>query len=383
MPNQRNFKLQDRPQRMSKRADSTQTLSEYLAEQIRGTGPITFHDWMEYALYDEYRGYYHRADLERWGRKGDYRTAPEVSALFAATFGRYFASLVQHVSEDLTLLEIGAGAGDFAAKLLDTLHGEYPAVFQRTTYVVDEISKAARARIANRLTASHYHVAFKSLGEIDSLNPGIVFANEVLDAFPVHRVLLREGKLREFYVKLNEENGSFEWLEGPISTDELPAHLERFGIKLREGQTVEINSHIARWFAQIAEKLQRGYLVIVDYGAEGGELYANESRMHGTLRAFKHHELVADVLKAPGDQDITSTVDWTVTNKIARDLGFHLMRFERLDQFMLKEGLVDELEQQVTRLRDEFAKVRLRTSAREMILPSGMAHSFQVLIWKR
>ncbi|HEY6119738.1 MAG TPA: SAM-dependent methyltransferase, partial [Pyrinomonadaceae bacterium] len=161
---------------MAKTADAEQTLGQYLAERIRRNGPMTFHDWMEAALYDEERGYYRREDLERWGREGDYRTAPETSVLFAATFARYFATLFQNAQEDLTVVEVGAGAGHFAAGLLDTLSRRYPSLFHRITYLIDEINQHARARIALRTAKFAPRIQFKRLSEIDSLNPGIIFA---------------------------------------------------------------------------------------------------------------------------------------------------------------------------------------------------------------
>ena len=367
---------------MAKTADAEQTLGQHLAERIRRNGPMTFHDWMEAALYDEERGYYRREDLERWGREGDYRTAPETSVLFAATFARYFATLFQNAQEDLTVVEVGAGAGHFAAGLLDTLSRRHPSLFHRITYLIDEINQHARARIALRTAKFAPQIQFKRLSEIDSLNPGIIFANEVLDAFPVHRVVMRDGKLRELYVELNVDH-SFSWREGPISTDEILVYLNNFEIYLREGQIVEINTRVKQWFSQISEKLKQGYIVVVDYGSEAAELYGNESRTEGTLRSFQRHKLTPHVLESPGLQDITSTVDWTAAMVIASEQGFELVRFERLDQFLMKERLLEELELRVTEADDESEGVRLRTSAREMILPTRMAGSFQVLVWKR
>ena len=118
---------------------------------------ITFHDWMRAALYDPDSGYYQRADRERWGRAGDYRTSPERSVLFAATFARYFARLYEDLGRPgaWTIVECGAGGGNFAAGVLEMLAREFPSIFDATRYVVLDVSDDAlrRAREASSLTS--------------------------------------------------------------------------------------------------------------------------------------------------------------------------------------------------------------------------------------
>jgi SAM-dependent MidA family methyltransferase len=362
---------------MSKTADAGQTLAESLANRIQRDGPITFHDWMQAALYDEQLGYYCRTDLKRWGREGDYRTSPDTSALFGATFGRYFVELFnnERAAGPFTIVEAGAGAGHFAAALLETLQRRYKGIFERTTCIIDEISPTTRAQLVDRVARFGRQVQFQRLSELRSIKQGIVFANELMDAFPVHRVKLHNGKLMELYVGLDDDH-SFGWREGTVSSARVSAYLDRFKIRLREGQVVEINTGIEDWFSQVRERLDRGYLVTVDYGSEAGDLY---SRNQGTLRAFRQHQFV-DVLSSPGEQDITSSINWTAAREIGKDLGFELVRFERLDRFLLQSGLLEELELRVDESEDESEKLRLRTSAREMILPGGMAENFQVMV---
>src|SRR5712691_2856137 len=109
----------------------TPSLAERLRARIRREGPISFHDWMQAALYDEREGYYCRSDLDRQGRAGDYRTAPETSPLFAATFARYFAKLFTELGSpsSWTILEAGAGSGEFERGVLSGLKSNHPTVF--------------------------------------------------------------------------------------------------------------------------------------------------------------------------------------------------------------------------------------------------------------
>src|ERR1700704_2705167 len=132
------------------------SLTRRLRARIERDGPISFCDWMQTALYDERAGYYCRVGRARQGRAGDYRTAPESSPLFAATFARYFSRLFSELGEppSLTIFEVGAGSGEFAHGVLVTLQAHHPRVFAATKYVIDEVSAAARLRITARLSDS-------------------------------------------------------------------------------------------------------------------------------------------------------------------------------------------------------------------------------------
>jgi SAM-dependent MidA family methyltransferase len=358
-------------------------LAEALRARTRREGPITFRDWMDAALYDEREGYYCRNDRERWGREGDYRTSSERSPLFAATFARYFAKL--HVElgspSHWTVVEAGAGAGYFAEGVLETLQRRFPKVFATTRYVIVEAGADSRAKARERLARFGDRVAFAELDELELIDPGIVFSNELLDAFPVNRVTVRDGRLCEFYVGLNEA-GTFEWNVGTPSTPRLAAYLETEDVRLAEGQIAEINFGIGEWLERVDAKLRNGYLITIDYGAEAPDLYGAPERREGTLRAFHRHQFVADVLARPGEQDITTTIDWTFVKRVSEQCGLEVVEFERQDRFLLSSGLLEELELMVGETRDEAEKLQLRTSAREMILPGGMATSFQVLVQK-
>lgn len=363
-------------------SNDSKSLAERLAERIRLGGPIPFNEWMEAALYDKLGGYYNRSDLQRWGRKGDYRTSPESSELFAATFARYFAQLFDELGqpEHWTIVECGAGDGSFAEGLLTTLRTAFPRTFSATLYCLDEVSADAVGRIKKRLASFGPHVEFSSLESLPIINPGIVFSNELLDAFPVHRLTKKNDELLELYVTLASE-GRFVWSTGRVSTPELFEFCRRNDIDLREGQIIEISLEIDDWLSRVASKLTNGYLITVDYGAEATMLYDFARRQHGTLRAYSRHSFV-EILERPGEHDITSTVNWTQVQSVGAALGFDTIRLERLDKFLLDTGLLAELEQRVAAEVSDARRLNLSTRAREMILPGGLAASFQVLVQK-
>ncbi|MGA9995817.1 MAG: SAM-dependent methyltransferase [Pyrinomonadaceae bacterium] len=358
------------------------SLAERLRAKIRREGFITFHDWMSAALYDEREGYYNRADLARWGRAGDYRTSPERSPLFAATFARYFAALFETLGspDSFTIIEAGAGAGHFAQGVLESLRRYYPRVYAATRYRIDEASADARSRAKERLESFHDRVEFRAISEIKTpFDAGIVFSNELLDSFPVHRVIMRDGKLFELCVGLDERE-DFIWIELNPTTSHLEEYFKNSHIKLEDGQIAEVNLAAAGWLKSIALIFKRGYIITVDYGAEAKELYHAPHRREGTLRAFSQHQFANDILSRPGQQDITTTIDWTQIKRAGERLGFKTLRFERQDQFLLNSGLLEELERLTADAENEAETMLLRTGTREMILSGGMGASFQVLV---
>lgn len=303
------------------------------------------------ALYDPGGGYYTRTDLKHWGREGDYRTSSERSELFAATFARYFARLYDELGRPAEWTIVEGGAGD----------------------------RTFKRRVLRELSPTHYYVS--EVGEksrVNFLNPSLYFSNELLDAFPVHRIT----DTHELYVTV-DHSGSFVWTKGPFSTPRLTEFLDQYSIKLAPGQIIEVNLAIDEWLADVASQLKHGYLITVDYGAEQEELYDPVLRPNGTLRAFSKHGFVDDVLSAPGEYDITSSVNWTQVMATGERFGLETVEFASQDKFLLKAGLLEVLQQKSDRVTTDSEKLKLATDAREMILPGGMASSFQVLVQKR
>ncbi|HKZ76763.1 MAG TPA: SAM-dependent methyltransferase [Pyrinomonadaceae bacterium] len=339
--------------------------------------------WMEAALYDEAEGYYARQDRVRWGRAGDYRTSPEWSALFPATFARCFARLYDESGTPATwtILEVGTGSGDFARDLLETCERRFPQMFSRMHYIIDERSADARVLARKRLQTFSERTQFARLDELHTLQAGIIFANEVLDAFPVHRVTMRGGQLLELYVALNQQ-GEFCWTTGQLSTPRLAEFFRERRITLPDGHIADVNLELEGWLKRASNKLHTGYLILVDYGAETEELYYSPERRGGTLRGFFRHRF-ADVLANPGEHDLTTTVDWSFLRQTAENLDLQVVQFERQDRFLLEAGILQELELRTNETLDEGERARLRVKARDMVLPGGMAESFQVLILRK
>ena len=365
---------------------SASELAEHLRSRIKRGGPITFCDWMRAALYDPNNGYYCRGDRIKWGREGDYRTSPERSSLFGATLARYFAKLYEKSGSPVSwdILESGAGDGRFAAGVLQALEIYYPQLFLATHYVIDELSPHSQSLAKKSLAPYADRVSFRNLDDFE-IDSGVVFSNELLDAFPVHRVKMTGGTLREFHVDVGAE-GKFEWTLGAPSTTRIAEYLEKSGVELGEGQIAEVNLEIEEWLKKLTGLIRSGFVITVDYGAEAAELYpstAADARYFGTLRSFQRHQVIDDVLSSPGEQDLTTTVDWSLVKEAGERLGFKVVEFERQDRFLLAAGLLEQLEIQSQKFRGDAEKLRLSSAALEMILPTGMSAHFQVLVQKK
>ncbi len=359
-------------------------LAARLRERIRSEGPINFYDWMQAALYDPQAGYYSRADLMRQGRAGDYRTAPETSQLFAATFAQYFMKSYYDLGapEQWHIVEVGAGAGRFAHGMLRCLETEFPKIFDATKYILAEMTADNLSKAAAELERFSDRVEFRRLEEIDSpFENAIIFSNELIDAFPVHRVIGRNDSLRELHVGLNNRE-EFIWVESDLDED-VAAYGERISLHLADGQVFEINLAAEEYVARGAKLLGQGLLITVDYGASREELLTTPHRFKGTLRAFHRHQLIDDVFANPGSQDLTTTIDWTQLQEAGNRYGLETLGLQSLDRFLIGEGLLEGLQNLARTLTQPADIVNLQLGAREMILPNGLAAAFQVLIQRK
>lgn len=361
--------------------DGSDSLAERLKRRIQREGAISFREWMNAALYDRHAGYYCRPDRVRWGRHGDYRTAPERSPLFAATFAAYFAGLFDQLGapHPFTILEYGAGDGTFARGVLSTLKQQREDVYAATRYLCVEMKAEQLKPFDERVEVLN---ANQPLSQTPQIEAGVVFSNELIDAFPVHRVRYRDGRLRELFVGLDTED-QFTWVEQEPSMPQLEAHFARHRITLIEGQTAEVNLEIDGWLKRMTALVGRGFLITVDYGASAAELYQTPERFDGTLRSFARHELSFDVLSLPGERDITATINWTELIETGKQVGWKTIEYQRQDEFLLRCGLLRQLERLSAEAAGEAERVKLRVEARDLILPESMSASFQVLVQQK
>jgi SAM-dependent MidA family methyltransferase len=266
-------------------------------------GPVSFRDFMELALYHREHGYYGsgRAAL---GRQGDYFTNVSVGPLFGRLLAWQFAEMWRLAGSPaaFTIIEQGANDGAFAADVLTWLREHQPQFHNHLHYQIIEPLPVLEARqrehlhdFAGKVT---WHDSLEKLPRIT----GVFFSNELVDAFPVHLVRYRGDQWHELWV-----TPDLEWEERPLP-ENLAAQIA--DLPRIENYTTEINLAAIDWAAKIAAKLDRGWIVTVDYGYPRDIYYAPE-RHTGTLLCYAGHTRSSDPLENPGAWDITAHVDFT------------------------------------------------------------------------
>jgi len=298
--------------------ESDPVLVGRIRAEIERDGPMTFARIMELALYDSDGGYY-RSGTARAGRTGDFLTAPEAHEIFGRALARHLADVWRALDQPnaFTVREYGAGGGALAEGLLAGLGSEEPGLAAALRYRPVEVEPHRIDELRGRLSAAGQAGRL----EADDGRPivGAVIANEVLDALPTHRVALRGGRLREMYVGLDD--GGFADEEGEPSTPALADRLVAEGVTLAEGQTAEICLAIDDWVAAAAAGLDRGVLLLIDYGHAATQLYDPVRRRAGTLLAYLRHQAHDDPYLAIGRQDLTAHVDVTAVERAAKRAG--------------------------------------------------------------
>jgi SAM-dependent MidA family methyltransferase len=313
--------------------------------RLESEGRITFRDFMETALYHPRHGYY-RSPREKMGRAGDYLTSPEVHPLFGHMVGRQLAEMWEAMGGParFDVLEMGAGNGLLARDILLWAQRLHPAFFEAMTYRIAETSPPLVERQRHTVEAlglPEGKVTWET-GEAPpagSVN-GCILSNELVDSFPVHRVAVEGGELREVYV-IWRDDGFREKL-GPPSTPELAAYFDRLMLLPGEGCRAEVNLAALDWMRRVADALARGFVLTFDYGHEAAELYA-PWRRDGTLLCFYRHNPSSDPYARIGKQDMTAHVDFTSLVEEGRRHGLEPLGITTQARFLAALGIGEAL----------------------------------------
>lgn len=367
---------------MGSPAERRTPLTAVLLERIARQGPLTFADFMQACLYHPDYGYYtQRVPASPAGR--DYVTSPQVGPLFgrllAWQLGEMWEALDRPARFDL--VECGAGRGRLAGDLLAAAGEQAPDFAAALRVTLVETSPALREQARAALASYGERVR---LGDRLPLGGvvGCVVSNELVDAFPAHRVVQRGDELREIYV--GARGGELVEVEGELSSPELARYLDRYGAPLEDGQQAEVNLAALAWLEQAAAALARGFLVTIDYGYQARELYG-PAHQRGTLLAYRDHRTHDNWLAWPGEQDLTSQVNFTALEERGRELGLTILGYRPQTQFLLAlsraSGLLERLEAAAGGSEPEQRAARLQL--KQLIHPEGMGEAFKVLIQAR
>lgn len=358
-------------------------LVDLLHDEIARHGPMPFARFMERCLYAPGLGYY-SAGRTKFGAAGDFVTAPELGDLFAATFADAFAPVLQSLGLEADVVELGGGSGAFAEAALRTLaeHDRAPA-----RYRILEPSADLRERQRERL---HARLPDALAGRVEWLDGppeqawrGVLFANEVIDALPATRFIVREGEVYEDHVIATPEGG-FGWSERPADAlvGGAVRQIEReLGARFDEGYRSELLPQMPYWMQAILGTLTQGVAVFVDYGYERRDYYRAERR-DGTLACHYRHRMHADPLLWPGLQDLTASVDFSALAHAGEAAGFTLAGHVAQGSFLLHAGLQERfLAAHAT--ADEAARYALAQEVKRLTLPGQMGERFKVMWFTR
>jgi SAM-dependent MidA family methyltransferase len=335
-------------------AASSALLQRIRQELAAGGNWVDFARYMELALYEPGLGYY-AGGTAKLGATGDFATAPELGTLFARTLARQVAGLLQPGE---AILEFGAGSGALAEALIAELGPE--------NYLILETSAELLARQQARLgTRARW------LERLPGRFRGVMLANEVADAMPVHAVAWRAGGVMERGVA--EMGGRLAWAERPASGELLAAAR---ALEVPVPYESEIGLVARAWMKLLAARLERGALLVVDYGFPRREYY-HPQRSTGTLMCHYRHRAHGDVFFNPGLQDITAHVDFSALAQAARDGGLEVLGFASQAQFLVNCGITDVLGSEDAA---DAARYAPRASeAQKLLSPAEMGELFKVL----
>jgi len=362
---------------MQVKNESNERLRTLIHERIRQQGALPFVDYMRLCLYHPEHGYY-MTPRRRIGKQGDFFTSSSVHSLFGHLVARQLIQLWELLGGGaMTIAEQGAGEGYLALDILDAIRREAPDCYRQLTYALVEVGPAHRARQRERLADHAGRVVWCEPAELAGMR-GCLLSNELVDAFPVHLVEKRDGRLREVHVELDGDD-LIETLADP-STDRLQAHFDWLGCGPVEGNRGEINLAAVDWIRQVAARLDRGMVLTIDYGYPAAELYAPHRRT-GTLLCYHRHRSHDNPYVNIGCQDMTSHVDFTALQKAGGEAGLETLWFGEQYRFLMALGFVERLMELQARETDPLRAQKLRMTLKNLILPEGgMGETFKVLV---
>ena len=340
--------------------DESTPARQCVEAEIRANGPITFARFMEIALYGEH-GYYTSSPKA----DADYATSPQMHPAFGVLIAGWLFRAWQALGEPGTfeVVELGAGDGGLARDILDA--GGSARDFDDR-----------RTRFCEALRYHSFDIRPRgSVCDVDDLphlKPvvGCVISNELLDAFPANVFTVRNRKVLECYVGVGDA-GELAFVEGEASSDEIVYRVAEFVSIMPDGYRGEVNLRLNAWAKRVAEVLERGHVLTIDYGHERDMLY-HPLRYQGSLRCYRDHVLGQNPFRNIGLQDMTTHVDFTAVNDVLNGIGFEAMAALRSQRDFLFDLGIGEYIRQV---RLELARSKTDAEMRRLASESRALNS--------
>ncbi len=354
--------------------DLSAEIESYISKE---QGQIDFSEFMRRALYTPRLGYYQN-ELQTFGRQGDFVTAPEMGALFAASVASSIEAYFSATGSTNGLLELGAGTGALAAEILTNLASKN--ALPHKYFILEpsaSLQQIQKERISSCDPAIQGRVEW--LTKLPASFDGIILANEVVDAIPFDRITCIDQQWVALGVTC--EKGQFSnCLMQPVKNSALPSELVDLieSKQLVEGYTTEYRPQANAWIQTLSKSLNSGAILLLDYGYSASEYY-HPQRASGTLSCFIRHHQHDDPFRFIGLQDITAHVDFTQIAKAAVVCGLQVTGFTSQAGFLLENGIAETAEEQTTALTAE-QRFQLSQQMQKLLMPGQMGEVIKAIL---
>jgi len=355
---------------------------------------ITFAEYMDLALYHPEYGYYSQKANDL-GKQGDFFTSVHLGADIGEMLAIQFVEMWEILGkpESFDLIEMGAGQGYLAADILNYIKQEYSEFFNALKYTIIEKSSGLKQIQQQRL--KEFDITWCELEQIPNNSvTGCFFSNELVDAFPVHQFKIENGELSEIYVIKEVVNleiatpsspsppsNIFTEITDKPSTSKLLDYLNSLEIDINQyphGYRSEINLAALEWLSVVSDRLQRGYVLTIDYGYIQNRYY-NPRRNQGTLQCYTRHHRHNDPYINIGQQDITAHVDFTALEKKGFSLGLQKVGLTQQGLFLMSLGLGERVASLSQSNQPLSTILKRRDSLHQLLDPMGLG-GFHVLV---
>ena len=367
----------DLPEPSAEERAHSERLCERIRSEIDSTGVIGFDRYMELALYAPGLGYY-SAGTTKFGAAGDFVTAPELGFVFARCLARAIASRARGAD----VVELGPGSGALTAELLlelDRLNAR-PARYQLLERSAD-LRERQRVTLQSRCPQFAATIDWLDAPPAESWR-GVLIANEVIDALPVRLFELRDDRVFERCVGVDESN-RFEWRERDASpVFDASVRTLTSDLSLPQSCRSEYCALLAPWLAEVTATMADGEACFIDYGHTRRDYYAPQRR-EGTLRCHYRHRVHDDPLILTGLQDITAWVDFDALGEAALASGLRVASFSTQAEFLIANGLDAVFAYAYDAAPDEVSRYRLAQEVKRLTLPGEMGDAFRVMTLRR
>lgn len=347
------------------------------AISLEPSASISFERFMELALYEPRWGYY-TAGLDKFGKAGDFITAPEISPLFARCLGRQCLQVFGYLGQEVDIFEIGAGTGQLAIDLL--LFLEHQQSLPKS-YKILEISPTLKQLQQQRLQQQIPHL-FHLIEWLDvwPMLPikGVILANEVVDALPVQQFFWADETVQEVRVAYKKERFVYRLQPVNHSLKDQLMHLKSNYFPAVKAYQTELRTSLPVWLSKLSDTLEQGVVLIIDYGFPAREYY-HPDRANGTLMCYYQHRAHADPLSLVGLQDITASVDFSALAQAAIQTGLQVAGFTSQAAFLLNNDLLPLTE----KCYDEVSTMDVNRQVHLLTSPSEMGELIKVMGFTR